>query len=221
METGKTEPAEPVIAVSKPADYNSQIYYKNRVEFALESGWLNQNVPFPFDCFMGDNYNSTNLNYTLVPIIASVRWQLGNVGGPSILRGNFDATFSGVFTPIPRGPETHFGGYAMGIRRNFVPHNLKLAPYFEFRAGTGGIDASGPKGVVYGQGQDFVFTLLLGSGFRYNISPRYSFSAGVEWMHISNLYLSEPKYADYGINVYGPMIGIDVRLGHHGEHTTR
>lgn len=221
VEAGTADSGEPVIALSKPADYNSQVYYKNRLEFALDSGLLNQNIPFPFDCFMGDNYNSTNLNYTLVPITASLRWQLGNVRGPSILRGNFDLTFSAMVTPIPRGPETHFVGYAMGIRRNFVPRNFKLAPYFEFRAGTGGIDASGPKGVVYGQGQDFVFTLMMGSGFRYNVSPRYSFSAGVEWMHISNLYMSEPKYANYGINVYGPMIGLDIRVGKHGQPKVR
>ena len=38
-------------------------------------------------------------------------------------------------------------------------------------------------------------------------------------MHISNLYLSEPKFLNYGINVYGPMAGIDFRLGklHHDD----
>jgi hypothetical protein len=35
----------------------------------------------------------------------------------------------------------------------------------------------------------------------------------VSYMHISNLYLSEPKYSNYGINVYGPMIGLNVQLG--------
>jgi hypothetical protein len=60
----------------------------------------------------------------------------------------------------------------------------------------------------------------MGSGVRYNFNPRYSISAGLNWMHISNLYLSEPKFANYGINVYGPMFGIDVRLGkphYHGS----
>jgi hypothetical protein len=58
----------------------------------------------------------------------------------------------------------------------------------------------------------------MGSGVRYNFNQKYSISAGLNWMHISNAYLSEPGFPDYGINVYGPMFGIDVRLGkpHHG-----
>ena len=90
---------------------------------------------------------------------------------------------------------------------------LYEAPYFDGRLGLGNIDAKAPLGVLYAQGQNFTFTMNMGSGVRYNFSPRYSISAGLNWMHISNLYLSEPKFANYGINVYGPMFGIDVRLG--------
>jgi hypothetical protein len=32
-------------------------------------------------------------------------------------------------------------------------------------------------------------------------------------MHISNMYLSEPKYENYGINVWGPMLGVTIRFG--------
>jgi hypothetical protein len=101
----------------------------------------------------------------------------------------------------------------MGVRRNFVQPRWRIAPYFEGRLGLGNIDAKEPLGVRYAQGQDFTFTVMLGSGVRYNFNPRYSISAGVGYMHISNLYLSEPKYPNYGINVYGPMVGINVRLG--------
>jgi hypothetical protein len=86
-------------------------------------------------------------------------------------------------------------------------------PYLDGRAGLGDIDAKGPLGVRFAQGQNFTFTLNLGSGLRYNISPRYAISAGLNWMHISNLYLSQPKFLNYGINVYGPMLGIDIRVG--------
>ena len=99
------------------------------------------------------------------------------------------------------------------IRRNFVRRNSRIAPYVDGRLGLGRIDAKGPKGVRYAQGQDFTFTLNLGSGVRYNFSPRYSISAGVNYMHISNLYLSEPEYLNYGINVYGPMVGVNILLG--------
>ena len=32
-------------------------------------------------------------------------------------------------------------------------------------------------------------------------------------MHVSNFYLSEPKYEDFGINVYGSIVGVYMRLG--------
>ena len=209
----KSQPLDGIVRNSKSTDFNTSIYYKNKLEFSLETGWLPINIPFVFDCLLGDGYNQTPLKYTLVPVIASLRWQTGNVKGPGILRGNWDLTFSGSFTVIPRGPETRYGAYDMGIRRNFVRPNWRIAPYFEYRLGLGRIDAKGPKGVPYAQGQDFTFTMMMGSGARYNFSPRYAISAGVSWMHISNLYLSEPKFLDYGINVYGPMVGVDIRLG--------
>jgi hypothetical protein len=101
----------------------------------------------------------------------------------------------------------------MGIRRNFVRRNWRIAPYFEYRLGLGRIDAKEPEGVLFAQGQDFTFTMMMGAGARYNFNPRYAISFGATWMHVSNLYLSEPKYSNYGINVYGPIVGIDIRLG--------
>ena len=58
-----------------------------------------------------------------------------------------------------------------------------------------------------------MFTFMLGSGVRYNVNARYAISAGINFMHVSNMYLSEPRFLNYGINVYGPMFGLDVRLG--------
>ena len=46
-----------------------------------------------------------------------------------------------------------------------------------------------------------------------NFNPRWSVTAGLNYMHVSNFYLSEPKNEDYGINVYGPMFGINMLLG--------
>jgi len=211
----KSQPSEDPVQNSEPADFNRSIYYKNKLEFSLETGWLTINIPFVFDVFLGDAYTETPLKYTLVPVIASLRWQMGDVKGPKILRGNWDLEFSGSVTAIPRGPETRYFSYIMGIRRNLVPRNWRIIPYFDGRAGLGNIDAKGPKGVQYAQGQNFTFTLNMGSGVRYNFNPRYSITAGLNWMHISNLYLSEPRYANYGINVYGPMVGIDIGLGKH------
>lgn len=138
---------------------------------------------------------------------------MGDVRGPGILRGNTDLSASLSLTVIPRGPETHYEAFDLGIRRNFVQRNWRAAPYFELRLGVGFIDAKGPKGVPYAQGQDFTFTLMLEVGVRYNFNPRYSMILAPAYMHVSNAYMSEPKYVDHGINVCGGMVGFNVRLG--------
>jgi hypothetical protein len=202
---------------SKRPDFNRDIYYKNKLEFSLDVGWLPINVPFPFDVFEGDAYELYPLRYTLVPILASLRWHLDDIGGPLILRGNYDVTFAGSVTAIPRGAETHYFSYNMGIRRNFVPRNWRVTPYFDLRAGLGLIDAKGPLGVYFAQGKNFTFNLNMGSGVRYNFNPRYGITAGLNWMHISNANLSSPLYSNYGINVYGPMFGLDIQLRKHAH----
>jgi len=92
-------------------------------------------------------------------------------------------------------------------------------PFFEQRGGAGIINAKEPLGVLWSQGQNLTFTYSMGVGARYNIDSKYSFSAGMNYMHISNGYLSEPQFTNYGINVYGPLFGFDVRLGkpHHAS----
>jgi hypothetical protein len=200
-------------------DRNLDIYYRNRREFSLDVGWHPVNIPFIYDFAVGDNYNMTPLKYTLVPIIASLRWHVTDVGWKWIFRGNMDFTFSGSITAIPRGPETHYYSFDFGIRRNFVYRNWKVVPFFEQRGGAGIINAKEPLGVLWSQGQNLTFTYNMGVGARYNIDSKYSFSAGMNYMHISNGYLSEPQFTNYGINVYGPMFGLDVRLGkpHHAS----
>jgi hypothetical protein len=91
------------LRLSKPADFNREIYYRNKLEFSLETGWLPINIPFVFDFLVGSAYTTWPLHYTMVPNIASIRWHVDGIGGPSILRGNTDFTFSGSYTAIPRG----------------------------------------------------------------------------------------------------------------------
>jgi hypothetical protein len=219
----KAESSDAVISVSKPAtsDFNTDIYYKNKLEFSIETGALPINIPFVFDVFVGGDYSQKPLHYTLVPIFPSLRWQMGKISGPWILRGNTDLTATLSLTAIPRGPEKVYGAFDLGVRRNFVHRNWRTAPYFEFRAGAGFIDAKGPDGVAWAQGQNFTFTLWLGAGVRYNFNPRYSVSLGPSYMHVSNLYLSEPKYLDNGINVTGGMIGFNMRLGKPKQEASR
>jgi hypothetical protein len=209
----KLQPQIEVSRSSKPADLNEDIYYRNKLEYSQELGVLPFNIPFVFDVFENNDYSQRPLHYTLVPILSSLRWQMSKLGGPWILRGNTDLTLTFFHTAIPRGPETHYEAFGMGIRRNFVHRNWRTAPYFEARSGAGLINAQGPHGVAYAQGQDFTLTLMIGSGVRYNFSPRYSMALGCSYMHVSNLYMSEPKYPDNGINVYGPIVGFNVRIG--------
>jgi len=213
-QVGPASASDEVIPVSRPApDLNADVYYRNKLEFSLDTGVLPINIPFVFDVFVGGDYSQRPLHYTLVPIFPSLRWHMGDVRGPWILRGNTDLTATLSFTAIPRGPETRYGAFDLGVRRNFVPRNWKAAPYFELRLGAGFIDAKAPYGAPYAQGQDFTFTLMLGAGVRYNFNSRYSMTLGPEYMHVSNAYMSEPKYLDHGINVCGAMVGFNVRLG--------
>jgi hypothetical protein len=212
-------PAEsPRPASLKLPDFNRDIYYKNKLEFSLESGWLPINIPFVWDFIVESQYTTWPLPYTMVPNLVGVRWQLGDVKGPVVLRGNWDFNFSGSYTDVERGPETRYFAFDFGIRRNFVPRMWRVAPYFEMRGGVGDINAKGYK-ITYAQGQNLTYTYMMGSGARYNFNPRWSVTAGLNYMHVSNFYQSEPAVEDYGINVYGPMFGVNVRLGKAKEHS--
>jgi Lipid A 3-O-deacylase (PagL) len=208
----KNESPNQTFRSSPPAGINEQIYRKNNLEFSLEGAWLPINIPFPLDVFEGDPYKLYPLRYTLVPIIASLRWHFSDIKGPMFLRGNWDLTSSASYTQIPKGPETRYYSYIMGIRRNFVPRSLRVAPYWDLRLGLGNIDArGGSHGILYAQGEDFTFTAQMGSGVRYNFNPRIGISGGLNYMHLSNAGLSGRK-TNFGINVYGPMFGIVVQL---------
>jgi len=198
---------------SRLPDFNEDIYYRNKIEFSLENGYLPRNIPFVYNFVFGSSYARWPIDYTLVPTFMSVRWQRANIGGRWLFRGNNDYSFTGSYTAIPRGPETRYVAFDFGIRRNFVPRRSRVAPYFEMRGGVGNIDAQGPHGVIFAQGQDLTFTYMMGSGARYNFNPRISIAAGATYMHVSNTGLSEPKVVNYGINVWGPIFGFYMRLG--------
>jgi Lipid A 3-O-deacylase (PagL) len=215
----KRQSSDKSLRKPKRADFNRDIYYRNKLEFSLEAGWLPINIPFVFDFLTGSRFAAWPLHYTMVPNIASIRWHVDGIGGRSILRSNTDFTFSGSYTAIPRGAETRYFAFDYGIRQNFVQPRWRTVPYVEARGGVGDINAKGPYGVLYAQGQDLTFTLMIGSGVRYNFNPRYSLAAGVTYMHVSNAYLSQPRYEDFGINVYGPIVGFNVRLGKAKRHS--
>jgi hypothetical protein len=204
---------------TQSADINDQIYYKNKISLAIDAAYLPFNMPLLFDPLEGKNwaFQPGTVPYTLVPLTASLRWQPFKFHGNGIFRGTPDFSFGGLYTAITRGPESYYAAAVIGARYNFVQPNWRWVPYFEIRGGAGMTDAKQPEEVAHheepaGQGQDFTFTFLMAGGIQYNLSPRYSFSAALAYMHISNFYLSEPQYKNLGINVYGPMIGMAVAL---------
>src|SRR5260370_39938872 len=96
-----SQPAIEAPLQSKYADFNRDIYYRNKLEFSLETGWMPNNIPIVFAFLTGSRFATWPLHYTMMPNIASIRWHLYGIPAPSILRGNTDFTFSGSCTPIP------------------------------------------------------------------------------------------------------------------------
>jgi hypothetical protein len=154
------ESSDATISVSKPAtsDFNTDIYYKNKLEFSLETGALPINIPFVFDVFVGGDYSQKPLHYTLVPIFPSLRWHMGKISGPWILRGNTDLTASLSLTAIPRGPEKVYGAFDLGVWRNFVHRNWRTAPTLSFARAPG---SSTRKGQTEWNGLKGRISLLL------------------------------------------------------------
>jgi opacity protein-like surface antigen len=220
------EPVQPSVqdasgisAESTSGDFNTEIYYKNKLELAFDTGWLFYNTPLILDPLLGDKFSREpcSPNYTLVPLDFSLRWQLYDLKGRSILRGNTDLTFTGSYTAIPKGPESRYAAFLTGVRYNFVQPNWRIAPYVQLRAGLGFTDAAQPYESTHhlpeiGQGQDFTFTFIFGGGVRYNFNSRYSVETGISYMHISNAYLSLPRYFNHAVNVFGPSLGLNVAL---------
>jgi lipid A 3-O-deacylase len=218
-EDSKSQPSNGTLLGSELADFNSKIYYKNKLELSFDAGGLPFNTPLIFDPLTGDKFarQRGTVDYTLVPLIFALRWHLYDISGRWFLRGNTDLTFGGSYTVITQGPESRYAAFITGARYNFVQPNWRIVPYLETRGGLGFTDAKQPQEkaaheLQVGQGQDFTFTFIIGGGVRYNFNPRYSVSAGIAYMHISNLYLSEPKYYNHGINVFGPNFGVNVAL---------
>ena len=200
-------------------DFNQGIYYRNKLELSFSSGCLFYNTPLLLSPIIGDKFSRLPWlpHYVIIPLMFSLRWHLYGIKGRSFWRGNTDFGLSASYNVIAHGPESYYASLGSGLRYNFVQPNWRVVPYTELRIGLGFTDAAQPYQVAHnelptGQGQDFTFTIILGGGVRYNFSPRYSMSAGIEYMHISNAYLSEPKYYNHGVNVVGPSLGFNFAL---------
>lgn len=72
-----------------PGDFNRNVFYRNKLEFSLESGWEPINIQFPYDFVTGSAYTTWPLRYTLEPNIASVRWTIRRLTTPTQRKGVF------------------------------------------------------------------------------------------------------------------------------------
>src|SRR6266436_1120948 len=84
------QPSSKILLESKPADFNKNIYYKNKLEFSLETGRHPINITWPVDFLLGDQYNLTPLKYTLVSTLFFFFQAEDGIRDPSVLRGNWD-----------------------------------------------------------------------------------------------------------------------------------
>lgn len=218
-ETSSGQSAGIPASFSAPADFNRSIFRRNKVELAIETGALAYNTPLILDPIFGWKFkrDPSVPNYTLIPTSVLIRWQLYDPRGPWLLRGNTEFAFGAEYDAIPKGPESMYTGPLIGLRYNFIQPNARVVPYFDMRAGLGYTDAAGPWEAKHnlpdiGQGSKFTFTFMLGSGIRYDFNERYSASMAVTFKHISNLYLSEPKYFNHAVNVVGGTVGLNIAL---------
>ena len=195
-------------------DFNRQIYYKNKLELGFGISYVPKNVPMLFDPLRGNKFARSPwvTDYTILPMSLALRWQVTDIIGRYFWRGNVEAGIGPAFMFITKGPESFYAAIITGARYNFVQPNWRIAPYAEANVGLGWTNAQQPYEVMHnlprvGQGQDFTFTFSTGAGLRYNINRDLGVSVGICYLHISNAYLSEPKYKNYGINLVGPSFG--------------
>ena len=185
--------SNPTAVASKRSDSNEQIYYRNKLEFSRDG--------------MASDQHSFYLRLC--------RWRWLQRDSPEIYLGTRDCRVAMAAGQHRRSVDfaRQLGFQLQRIRylhskgardplfcfhlrypEDFVPRNWRVTPYFDMRGGIGDINAKEPLGVLFAQGQDLTFTYNMGAGVRYNVSPRYALSAGMNYMHISNAYLSQPAF---------------------------
>jgi hypothetical protein len=188
------------------ANNNSESYLKGRTDLSLDIGYLGIKTPNPFTWWT-DNYRKNPLPYKFAPLQITWHRQATNVSGEGFLRGNWEYQASLVYTSIVDGPESRWGGFAGGVRYNFVSRDTQtIAPFVDFRVGAGGIDASGVKD---GQEKDLTYTFLIGIGVRINYAENAFVTVQTLTQHISNGWATNPSA---GIDLTGFSVGWGFKL---------
>jgi opacity protein-like surface antigen len=153
--------------------------------------------------------NSADKSYTLIPFDLIASLKLDDVGLDDYLggwlRGYTEFTFRGDFTDIASGPEHYLAGLYVGPRYNFVQKGWKVIPYIGADVGIIFSDANAAAG---GLGQDFNFSFAVDAGARYNFNDSWFTRLGVEYRHVSNAGMSEPRFQNNAIDALGPQVTV-------------
>lgn len=149
-------------------------------------------------------------NYITVPNIVTARWFLLKTdwfGGR--LRAEQWLGVSAIGTAIVRGPESHYFGIALASGTRLRHPGSRWSWQFDAHGGVGAIDS---RGIPYGQGQDFTITAIGRMSVNYDVTDRFTISAGAIYQHFSNAGLSEPKMKNVGLDTFGPGFSAGYRF---------
>jgi len=173
------------VSVAASDDFNP-----DRIEFALETGYLFGAINPPTDYQIGALF-----------LTERIRW--GVVRTDSWLRGYHQFYISAIAEPIFKGIENYYFGFNVGFRYNFVQPHSRFVPYISGGVGAGGID-SHPE-VPGGQGQDFTFNILSEAGISYIVNDHWKVDVGALYQHLSNGGQTDPNPS---LNLFGPQVGV-------------
>lgn len=147
--------------------------------------------------------------YTMVPVTFCASLAVDEVsldkflGG--VFRGNTEFFFRGDYDFITHGPEHWYSGIFVGPRYNFVQPGWKFVPFVEGGVGIGFADSNPNQ---QGLGQDFNFSFECSAGFKYLLTDDMFLRLAVQYQHVSNAGLSEPKHFNNQIDAMGPKLSI-------------
>lgn len=159
-------------------------------EFAAESAYLLSIAGNPNNYEVGSQFFTGRL-----------RWGV-NDNDESFFRGYTQVYGLAMVEPIFRGPENHYFGISLGLRKVFVRPNSRFQFYTSAGVGLGWIDSTDE--FRQGQGQDFTFNILSAGGLEYRVNDRFKVQAGVLYQHLSNAGQTDPNPS---LNLLGPQVG--------------
>jgi lipid A 3-O-deacylase len=144
-------------------------------------------------------------NYHLAPQIVSLGWVPSFSWSVAQCEIRSEIQLCAIAEPILHGPENHYFGGALRSRWILGSADSPWQFYLDGGVGAGAIDSTDDP---LGQGQDFTFIILFGSGVRYAMNERLSIGVGILYQHLSNGGLSEPEKRNTALDSFGPQLGI-------------